>query len=330
MKKAVFSGPFDLKIEEVPRPKIGPQDVLLKIKKVGICGTDIHIYKGSLKTPLPLVLGHEFVGDIIEIGKQVTRFKIGQKAVAEHVLGCGMCRSCKEGKINLCNNSVAIGINTDGALQEYLSLPQHLVFPLPPSLSYDDGVLVEPISIAVYAAKKATLKKGETVAVIGQGPIGLLIDTVVQAAKARVHGYDIENSRLDYAVKKGLINESFNTREKLTSQKESADKVFEVVGLESTLTLALDLVKKGGKIVILGVFHKPVSLNMMTIIKNELEIIGSWTCRDSFPSSINLLTQKKLNTKGFITHHYPFSQTKQAFEDTLKYPSGRIKTVIEF
>src|ERR1700733_2087243 len=147
MKAFQFFGENDLRLVDLPEPTVGDNDVLLKIKKVGICGTDLHIYTCGMPVQTPLVLGHEFVGDVAKIGKNVTKVKVGDRAVAEHVIGCGKCLYCEEGKRNLCKNPTVLGLQRAGALAEYLVVPESLVYHLPEELSYDEGVLVEPLSI---------------------------------------------------------------------------------------------------------------------------------------------------------------------------------------
>ncbi len=151
MKALQFFGKKDLRFVEIPEPEIKANEVLMRVKKVGICGTDLHIYNGGMSVPTPLILGHEFVGDLVKVGEQVTNVSVGDRAVAEHVVGCEKCTYCIQGKRNLCKNPTVIGIHRPGALAEYVVLPAELVYKLPDELSYDEGVLVEPVSIAVYA-----------------------------------------------------------------------------------------------------------------------------------------------------------------------------------
>jgi len=304
MKALQLVGKEKLKFVEMPEPQIGDDDVLLKVKKVGICGTDLHLYHGGMNVNLPLVMGHEFVGDVVRVGKNVKNVKQGDIATAEHVIGCGKCRYCSYGKKNLCLNPTVIGVHLPGALAEYMSIPADLVYALPGSLTYDDGVLVEPLSIAVYGVRKAGVEVGDTVAVVGQGPIGLFLDQVVKAAGARVYGFDILPSRLDYALHHHIVDGTVNT--KLENVLESferqsggvgADIVFEVVGQESTARLALDLVRPQGKVVMLGVFEHDVNISMMNIVKREVQVMGSWTCLNVFEPTINLLESKHISKR---------------------------------
>jgi len=336
MKALQFLGKQQLQFVDIPEPEIGENDVLMKIKKVGICGTDLHIYNGGMKVPTPLVMGHEFVGDIVKVGGRVNNVNVGDRVVAEHVIGCGECAYCREGKRNLCKKPVVIGLHRPGALAEYLSIPADLVFKLDDALSYDEGVLVEPVSIAVYAVRKAGVNVGDTVAVIGQGPIGLMVDYVAKASGGTVFGFDRHDNRIVYAKDHQYIFEGFNIqsgdyREKFNIHAyEGADIVVEAVGSDTSAQLALDLAKPGGRVIILGVFEHDVMVNMMNIVRKELIVIGSWTCIFSIEETMLLMKTQKLNTNELITHRYKFEDAIKAFEESSTDKSNRIKSIIEF
>ena len=322
---------------ELPEPEIGENDVLLKIKKVGICGTDLHIYNGGMKVPIPLIMGHEFVGDVAKIGRNVTNVKIGDRAVAEHVIGCGKCLYCQQGKRNLCKNPTVIGLHRPGALAEYLSAPADLVYTLPTELSYDEGVLTEPLSIAVYAVRHEHVKVGDTVAVVGQGPIGLMVDQVAKHAGTVVFGFDMHDDRLQFAQQHAYVFKAINITKpnfleefRQSIAADGADIVFEAVGSDTSGELALELTRAAGNVTILGVFEHNVSINMMQIVKKELRIHGSWTCIQTFPQSLLLLKSKAIDTVDFITHRYPFTDTARAFQEASTDKINRIKSVIEF
>jgi 2-desacetyl-2-hydroxyethyl bacteriochlorophyllide A dehydrogenase len=332
-----FFGKDDLRFVDLPDPEVGDSDVLLKIKKVGICGTDLHIYTGGMPVQTPLVLGHEFVGEVAKVGKDVTKVTEGDRAVAEHVIGCGKCTYCEEGKRNLCKNPTVLGLHRQGALAEYLAVPESLVYRLPDELSYDDGVLVEPLSIAVYAVRKANVRVGDNVAVIGQGPIGLFVDQVAKSAGATIYGFDKHDNRLQFAQEHQYINKGFNvTQDGYLNNFQSmlssngADVVFEAVGRDQSAEMAFELTKDAGKVLILGVFEHNVQINMMQIVKKELTVQGSWTSIFSFGPTLSLLASKEIAVNQFITNRYPFSETKKAFDEALTDKGNRIKTVIEF
>jgi|SRR6185437_7849052 len=337
MKAFQFFGKNDIRLVDLPEPEVGESDVLLKIKKVGICGTDLHIYTGGMSVPTPLVLGHEFVGEVVKIGKDVTKVTVGDRAVAEHVIGCGKCGYCEEGKRNLCKNPTVIGLHRQGGLAEYLAVPESLIYRLPEELGYDEGVLVEPLSIAVYAVRKADVRVGDTVAVIGQGPIGLFVDQVAKSAGATVYGFDKHDNRLQFAQDHQYIHKGFNVTQddylknfQSLLSTDGADVVFEAVGSDQSAEMAFELARGAGKVLVLGVFEHNVQVNMMQIVKKELTVQGSWTCISSFAPTLSLLASKEVEVSQFITHRYSFSDTKKAFDEALTDKGNRIKTVIEF
>lgn len=336
MKALQFFGTQDLRFVDLPEPQITENEVLMKVRKMGICGTDLHIYAGGMNVQAPLVLGHEFVGDIIKIGSNVTNIKAGDRAVAEHLIGCGKCSHCLRGEKNLCKTPTIIGLNRQGALAEYIAIPSELMFKLPDELSYDEGVLIEPLSIAVYAVRKSGVDVGDQIAVVGQGPIGLLVDFVAKASGGTVIGFDKHDNRLAYAKDHGFIQKGFNiTQEGYLNQfkkdvVDGADIVFEAVGSNTSAELAIELARAGGKVVILGVFEHDVMINMMNIVKKELQVFGSWTCVFSFEETILLMKSQKLDASLFITHRYLFSDAIKAFQETSENKGNRIKSVIEF
>lgn len=337
MKALQYFGKNDLRFVELPEPQIADDEVVLKIKKVGICGTDLHIYNGGMSVPTPLVMGHEFVGDVVKVGAKVTHIKVGDRAVAEHVIGCGECIYCLQGKKNLCIKPTVIGLHRQGALAECMSIPGNLVYTLPEHLSYDEGVLVEPLSIAVYAVRKAGINVGDTVAVVGQGPIGLLVDYVAKSGGAVVYGFDKHDNRLLYAkdheyIDQGIniATENFKENFRIATGYDGAHVVFEAVGSDTSAELAIELARAGGQIVVLGVFEHDVTINMMNIVKKELHVHGSWTCIFSFDQTITLLESKHMNTANLITHRYKFADAIKAFEEASTDRANRIKSVIEF
>lgn len=336
MKALQYFGVRDLRFVDLPEPQINEDEVLMKVKKVGICGTDLHIYNNGMNVQTPQVLGHEFVGDIVKIGNKVTNIKVGDRAVAEHLVGCGKCSYCLKGEKNLCKTPTVIGLNRQGALAEYISIPSNLIFKLPTELSYDEGVLVEPLSIAVYAVRKSGVDVGDQVAVVGQGPIGLLVDFVAKASGGTVIGFDKHDNRITYAKDHEFIQKGFNiTNEDYLKQfkeeaPDGADIVFEAVGSDTSAELAIELARSGGKIVILGVFEHDVMINVMDIVRRELQVYGSWTCVFSFEETIRLMKSQKLDANQLITHRYPFSDAMKAFQEASTDKGNRIKSVIEF
>jgi L-gulonate 5-dehydrogenase len=337
MKALQYVGKEKLEFIELPDPDVGDTEVLLKIKQVGICGTDLHIYHGGMpELPVPLVLGHEFVGDVVAVGKDVTNVSVGERATAEHVTGCGHCRHCLNARPNICKTPRVYGLHRPGALAEYMVIPANLVYGLPSGMDYDKGVLVEPLSIAVYAVRKSGIQLGDVACVVGQGPIGLFMDQVLKSAGVVVYGVDVMQPRLDYAKQHGFVDEVINSKEqdavsvlRSLNKGDGADYVYEAVGREVTMQLALKMAESGGKVLVAGVFEQPAALDMMQIVKRELVVEGTWTCVHAFPPTINLLKSERIKTEGMITHRYSFNDAVKAFEDASSYSDNRIKSVIE-
>lgn len=335
MKAAIYEGKQKISLQNIPKPAIGPNDVLLKVRAVGICGTDLHIYNGGTSVKNGTVIGHEFSGDVAAVGKAVTNVRVGDRAVAEHVITCGKCYYCLRGKPELCLKAEVIGMDRPGALAEYISLPSSLVYAVPKTMSYDEAALIEPLTIALYAASQAGFLIEKRVAVVGQGPIGILLDQVLKSGGAHVIGIDVLPARLAFAKKQGWVHEVLNPKEKsfANNLKRIAvigvDASFEVVGKEATAELCFDITRRDGDVFLLGVFEKPATLDLMRIIKKELNLYGSWTCAFSFPAAIDLVAQKKVELKSLITHTYSLDEVAKAFADAAVYNENRIKTVIE-
>ncbi len=332
MLAAQYLGPKRIKLVKTLRPKIKAHEILMQTKAVGICGTDLHIYNGGMNLPTPLIPGHEFSGVIVEVGKKVKGFKKGDHIVAEHVIPCGRCEYCLQGKPNLCAQRQVIGLHRPGALAEYVAIPAELVYKIPSSLGFEEAALIEPLSIAVYSLKQAGQILDKRVGVIGQGPIGILINQLLKAGGAYVIGFDILKYRLDFVKDKQWADEVIDSS-KIRQVKKwfgKLDMCFEVVGREVTAQMCIDLARRDGDIFLIGVFEAPAKLNLMQVVKKELNIYGSWTCAFTFPESINLVRQGKVDLKSLITHRYQFKDVARAFIEASQYSEKRIKTVITF
>lgn len=334
MRVLAYVGKGKVELRNIPKPAIRQNEVLLRVRSVGICGTDLHIYHGGTTVKRGTVIGHEFSGDVVAVGKHVTNIAVAQRAVAEHVITCRSCFYCLRGRPNLCLRAEIMGMDRPGALAEYMALPSDLVYPFPKSMSYDEAALVEPLTIALYAASQAGFLIEKRVAVIGQGPIGILLDQVLRAGGAHVIGIDVIPARLRFAQQHGWVNETLNPHQKSSARrlKELAsvgvDSSFEAVGKEATAGLAIDITRRDGNIFLLGVFEKPATLDVMRVIKKELNIFGSWTCAFSFPAAIDLVAEGKVDLKSLVTHRYKLSDAPRAFAEASTYSDDRVKTVV--
>lgn len=334
MKAAVYQGPQKIEIVERPKPSIGSGEVLLRIHSVGICGTDLHIYTGGTDVKPGTIIGHEFSGEVVEVGADVKRIKVGDRVVAEHVISCHTCYFCLRGKPELCLKAQILGMDRPGALAEFMAVPESLDYPIPKSISYEEAALIEPLTIALYATSQARTLAEQRVAVVGQGPIGILLDQALQAAGAHVIGIDTQPARLAFVKKHKWVHETLNPMDADFAQKLQAiaefgvDSAFEAVGKEVTAELCIDIARRDGDIFLLGVFEKPAMLNLMKVVKKELNIYGSWTCAFSFPAAINEVAEGKIDLKSLISHRYTLDETPRAFAEASVYSNERIKTVI--
>lgn len=334
MKAAIYQGKGKIELTELPKPTIKPDEILLRVRSVGICGTDLHIYNGGTDVKPGTTIGHEFSGDVVEVGDKVTNLKVGDRAVAEHVVTCHQCYYCLRGKPELCLKAQVLGMDRQGALAEFMAIPASLVYAFPDTVSYDEAALLEPLTIALYAESQAGNITEQRVAVVGQGPIGILLDQVLQDAGAHVIGIDTQVHRLDFVRQHGWVKETLNPMDKNFQAQLDAiaaigvDAAFEAVGKEVTAELCIDITRRDGNIFLLGVFEKPATINLMRVIKKELNIFGSWTCAFSFPAAIDLLVTGKVDLKSLITHRYPIDDVAKAFAEASVYSDQRIKTII--
>lgn len=336
MKALLYTAPQTIEYTDVPKPEIKDDEVLMKIRSVGICGTDLHIYGGGMHLPTPLIMGHEFSGEIESVGKNVKHLAVGDRVVGEHVVPCRTCHYCRIGKPNLCPNAKVIGLDLPGALAEYLAIPADLVFKIPPEVSFEEAALIEPLTIALYAIREAGPLLEKNVAIIGQGPIGLLLDQAVKSAGGNVIGIEPQAHRLAFAKGKGWIDHAINSEKEDVMKRiqelfpGGVDVAIEAVGREATAVMALNITARAGRVLLLGVFEEPSKLDLMSIVKKELHVHGSWTCAFSFPEAIDLVSKGKIDLKSLITHRFKAEDGAQAFKDSSGYVGERIKTVIDF
>jgi len=280
MQGTVYKDIQFVEVDEIEKPKIGNNEALIKVEYAGICGTDLHIYKGlHPRAKAPLVMGHEISGIVEEIRANKKDIKIGNRVVINPLISCGNCFPCREGRPHLCPNLNLVGIDQDGGFAEYVKVRNDKLYKIPDSLSMDLAALMEPVAVAVHAVRKSQLSLGDKVAVIGGGPIGQLIAQICKISGASsVILSEIILERLHFAKNLGIITgsspeESIKKVKEITKGK-GADIVYEAVGIQDTYNYITDLVKVGGKIVAVGAANKPIALNFWKIYFEELKIIG--------------------------------------------------------
>ncbi len=337
MKAAIYRGPKQIEfVSDMQKPTARAGEILIRVRAVGICGTDLHFYNEGVGIKPGAILGHEFSGVVEELGEGVTGWRIGQQVVAEHVISCGVCAYCRSGAPNLCIKSSVIGIDQPGALAEYLAVPADLVYAVPEFMDFAAAALIEPLSIAVYVVRNYPSLLDKWALVLGQGPIGLLVSRVARLAGAKVVGVDMMQERLDFARNGGFVDYVINSQaptdvaaefRKLSSGIES-DVTFEAVGRQETVDIAIDVTKKRGTIFLIGLFRGPEKIHIDNIVKRELRVDGSYTCAFSFPTAINLAASGRVDLASLITHRYSIERVADAFADAASYKRHPIKTVI--
>ena len=322
-------------LEDVPEPKVGINDVLIRVDRTGICGTDLHIYKwddwASRTIPVPMVVGHEFVGEIVEVGSNVTDFHPGQVVSGEGHVVCGRCRNCLAGRRHLCADTKGVGVNRPGAFAEYLVLPMTNVWVHSDDIDRDVASIFDPFGNAVHTALSFDLL-GEDVLVTGAGPIGIMGAAVARHAGARyVVITDVNPYRLDLAQKLG-VTMAVNAREKSLGdvQKELGMKEGFDVGLEMSGNVQafrdmLANMAHGGKIALLGIPEKEMAIDWNTVIFNMLTIKGIYG-REMYETwyKMTVMLQSGLNIKPVITHRFACTDYEKAFQIALSGQSGKV------
>lgn len=324
MKQAIMIKPGQIEYVDAPHPGVlKSNEVLLKIKRIGVCGSDIHVFHGEHPaTPYPVVQGHEYSAVVEEVGSDVTKVKPGMKATARPQLVCGECGPCKRGQYNACQQLKVQGFQAPGVAQEYFIVPEERLIALPESLSFEQGAMIEPAAVGAHSTSRTTGIKGKNVVVSGAGTIGNL---VAQFAKARgakkVLIADISNFRLEKAKECG-IDEVLNVKE--TPFAEGVQKCFgdegfqigmEAAGVQDSLDALMTHVEKGGDIVILGVYAKNPTVNMFHLGEHELNVFGSMMYRhEDYEAAVEMIASGKINIEPLITKHFPFEKYLNAYE----------------
>lgn len=322
-------------LEDVPEPKIGINDVLIKVDRTGICGTDLHVYEWDAwaqKTiPVPLVVGHEFVGEIIEVGSNVADFRPGNVVSAEGHVVCGRCRNCLAGRRHLCKDTKGIGVTRPGAFAEYISVPMTNVWQHKPDINRDVASIFDPFGNAVHTALSFDVL-GEDVLITGAGPIGIMAAAVVRHAGARfVVITDVNEYRLELAEKMGVTT-ALNIRQgsirevqQKLGMKEGFDVGLEMSGNASAFREMVENMCHGGKIAMLGIPSERVDVDWNTIIFNMLTIKGIYG-REMYETwyKMTVMLESGLNIEPVITHRYHYTEFEKGFEVMRTGQSGKV------
>ncbi|MDD9340033.1 MAG: L-threonine 3-dehydrogenase [Providencia heimbachae] len=320
---------------EVPEPELGHNDVMIKIRKTAICGTDVHIYnwdEWSQKTiPVPMVIGHEYIGEIVAIGQEVKGFKIGDRVSGEGHITCGHCRNCRGGRTHLCRNTIGVGVNRAGCFAEYLVIPAFNAFKIPENVPDEIAAIFDPFGNAVHTALSFDLV-GEDVLVSGAGPIGIMAAAVCRHVGARyVVITDVNDYRLDLAKKMGVSRAVNVSRENLKDvmnelgMKEGFDVALEVSGAPAAFQTMLDTMNHGGRIALLGIPPASMATDWSQVIFKGLFIKGIYG-REMFETWYKMVTlvQSGLDLSPIITHQFSIDDFQKGFDIMRSGQSGKV------
>ncbi|HZP02958.1 MAG TPA: NAD(P)-dependent alcohol dehydrogenase [Terriglobia bacterium] len=342
MKAAFLTGLREMEIREAPEPKITrPRDVLLRIDTVGVCGSDVHYYTtgriGSLVVKYPEMTGHECAGTVVEVGPEVTEFKPGQRVAVDPLVTCGQCDQCLSGRAHTCRHQAFLGCpgQAPGALADYLVMPADSCYPVPDSMTLVQAAAVEPFSIGLYAQRMARLEDGAKIAILGAGPIGLCTLLASRAA-ARCTAYvtDLLDERLEVARRSGAtwtgnprkcdVVQAINQMEPL-----GVDFVFECAGQQETVDQAVEILKPGGTLLIIGIPEVDrLSFPIHSARRKELTIRNVRRQNECMAPAIEMVASGKVNLDTIVTHHFSLAETKKAFDLVADYRDGVVKAII--
>lgn len=342
MKAAFLLGKNRVAIEDIPVPGIKKDtDVLVRIKSVGICGSDIHYYlEGKIGSQIvedKIILGHEAAGEVVDTGKAVTRVKKGQKVAVEPGISCGVCEHCLAGKPNLCPDVKFFGTPpVDGALKEYAVMPEENLIPLPEGVGYNDGVLSEPLAIGLYGVKLSGFSVGDDVAIIGAGPIGLSVLFSVKTGGAkRIFVSDLLPYRLEMAKKLGadiVVDASRENIADIVKGKtggRGVDIGYEAAGKGETFRQSTEVARIGGRTVIYGIPEDDrMEFDAHSVRRKELKIINVRRSAHATELALELIAERKLPFSSLVTHEFPLERIEEALKMAAEYRDGIIKAVI--
>lgn len=318
-----MTGPHAIRFNEVPVPEVKPGQVLIRIKRIGVCGSDIHVFHGQHPYVIyPVIQGHEVSGQIAGLGEGVTGLHIGQKVTVEPQVYCGHCYPCTHGKYNLCENLKVMGFQTTGTASDYFVADAAKVTPLPDQMTFDEGAMIEPLAVTVHAAKRAGDVQGKKIAVLGAGPIGILLCQTLKAfGAAEVMVTDVSDYRLQLAKECGA-DYVFNTRTadfgKVLVEsfgEDKADIIYDCAGNDITMGQAIQNARKGSIIVLVAVYAGMAKVDLAKLNDSEVDLYTSMMYRhDDYVDAIRIITEGKVTLKPLVSKHFPFEEYQAAYE----------------
>ena len=342
MKSLVLTEPKVLRIQESPTPDLAADEALIRVKACGICGSDVHGYDGSSGRRIPpLIMGHEAAGVIEGMGAKVEGFSLGDRVTFDSTVYCGECEYCLEGKVNLCDRRMVLGVSCGeyrrhGAFAEYVAVPSRILYKLPPSLPFEHAAMIEAVSVAVHAVGRVKFQPGDASVVVGAGMIGLLL---VQAARAagcdRVIAVDLDKDRLKLAKELGAT-QSINPLESDTIETilgatagQGARVSFEVVGSTPTVETAIQATRKGGAVVLVGNLAPQVEFPLQSVVTREITLFGSCASAGEYPKCIELMDKGAIKVSPLISAQATLEEGAEWFDRLYSKEAGLMKVILQ-
>jgi L-iditol 2-dehydrogenase len=338
MRQAVMVSPGNIEFRDVPVPEPGEDQVLVKVTRIGICGSDMHVYHGKHPyTSYPVVQGHEVAGEVVRKGRRARGVSVGDRVTIQPQVVCGTCYPCRHGHYHICDNLKVMGFQTTGTASEFFVVDAARVLTLPRGMPFDFGALVEPLAVGVHALGRGGEVRGRKVLVLGAGPIGNLAAQAARGLGASVVAVtDVSDFRLETAGRCGIehrLNASkgevgeFITR---TFGPDKADLILECVGANPTVGQAVSHARKGTDIIIVGVFGERASVDMGLVQDRELRLIGTLMYQEKdFRTAIRLIQEEKVILAPLITSHFPFSDYLKAYQHIEAHRDGSMKVMMD-
>jgi L-iditol 2-dehydrogenase len=342
MKAAFLTGIKQMEILETSKPEItDPHSVLLRVETVGVCGSDVHYYTigriGSFVVKYPEWTGHECAGTVVAVGEQVKKLKVGQRVAVDPLIPCGHCDQCLSGREHTCRHQrfLACPGQGPGALAEYLVMPERSCFAIPDSMTMVQAAVVEPLSIGVYAQRLAQMEPGAKIAILGSGPIGLSVLLASRAAcDCRAYVTDLLDERLEMARRCGAVWTGNARNTDVVGalgelEPYGVDFAFECAGQQSTLDQAIEMLKPGGTVLLIGIpeFDR-VSFNIHTTRRKETRLQNVRRQNECMGPTIELVSSGAINVDQLVTHHFPLAETQKAFDLVADYRDGVVKAIV--
>ena len=317
MRQQVMTAPGEITFRRIAIPQPGPDQVLVRIKRIGICGSDIHVYHGTY----PVTQGHEVSGQIAAVGEYVSDLSVGDRVTIEPQVFCGRCYPCLHGKYNLCEKLKVMGFQTTGTASDYFAVDSSKVTKLPEGMTYSEGAMLEPLAVTVHAAKRFPDLAGANVVVLGCGPIGiLLIQSLKALGAAKIMATDISDYRLELASRLGadrVVNtksEDYAAALAETFGPDKADVIYECAGTDITMDQAIQNARKGSTIILVAVFGKRASVDLAKLNDSELDLNTSMMYRhEDYEDAIRLVREGKIRLRPLQTAHFAFEEYPDAY-----------------